>query len=97
MGPAPVNSHCNFHYYMYFVDAYSRFTWIYFLKIKSDALSVFKQFKSLVELQFNEQLKAIQTDLGGEFCTSSYLSELGVITVHTHIIKMVLWTENIVT
>ena len=46
---------------MSFVDAYSRFSWIYFLKNKSDALSVFKQFKSLVELQFNK-IKAIQTD-----------------------------------
>ena len=52
---------------MSFVDAYSRFTWIYFLKNKSDALSVFKQFKSLVELQFNKKIKAIQTDWEGEF------------------------------
>ena len=60
-GPAPMNSHCQFRYYISFVDAYSRFSWIYFLKNKSDALSVFKQFKSLVELQFNK-IKAIQTD-----------------------------------
>ena len=51
---------------MSFVDAYSRFTGIYFLKNKSDALSVFKQFKSLVELQFNKKIKAIQTDWGQE-------------------------------
>jgi len=83
-----MNSHYNFHYYMYFVDAYSIFTWIYFLKIKSDALFGFKQFKSLAELQFNEHLKSIQIDLGGEFCISLYLSELGVIhrlyCPHTH-------------
>ena len=48
--PAPMNSHCQFRYYMSCVDAYSGFTWIYFLKNKFDALSVFKQFKSLVEL-----------------------------------------------
>ena len=66
-GAAPMNSPCQFRYYMSFVDAYSRFTWIYFLRNKYDALSVFKQFKSLVELQFNKKIKAIQTDSGGEF------------------------------
>jgi len=50
-GPAPMNSHCQFRYYMSFVDAYLWFTWIYFLKNKSDALSVFKQFKSLLFCQ----------------------------------------------
>ena len=33
-----------------FASLLSGFTWIYFLKNKFDALSVFKQFKSLVEL-----------------------------------------------
>ena len=73
---------------MSFVDTYLRFTWIYFLKNKSDALSVFKQFKSLVELQFNKKIKAIQTDWGGEFQVfSSFLSELSIHMLncpHTH-------------
>jgi len=64
-GSALMNSHCNFHYCMSFVDAYSKFTWIYFLKSKYDALTVLKQFKSLVELQFNRKFKAIQKDWGG--------------------------------
>lgn len=88
-GPPPMNSHCQFRYYTSFVNAYSRLTWIYFLKNKSDALSVFKQFKSLVELQFNKKIKAIQTDWGGEFRVfSSFLSELGIVhrltCSHTH-------------
>jgi len=33
-----------------------------FFNNKSDALSIFKQFKLLVELQFNKKIKAIQID-----------------------------------
>jgi len=45
-----IYSHGNFRYYIYFVDAYSRFTWIYLLKNKFDALTTLKQFKNMVAL-----------------------------------------------
>ncbi|KAH9725758.1 retrovirus-related pol polyprotein from transposon RE2 [Citrus sinensis] len=41
--------------YISFVDDYSRYTWIYPLKLKSDALAVFKLFKLQVENQFNSE------------------------------------------
>lgn len=50
-GPSPNSSTLGFSYYMSFVDAYSKFTWFYLLKYKSKALIIFKQFKSMVELQ----------------------------------------------
>jgi hypothetical protein len=34
------------------------------LKSKSDAFTMFKQFKTMVELQLGYPLKALQTDLG---------------------------------
>nr|KYP37003.1 Retrovirus-related Pol polyprotein from transposon TNT 1-94 [Cajanus cajan] len=88
-GPAPIQSSNNYKYYLSFVDAYSRFTWIYLLQNKSDTLTVFKQFKMMVELQFNTSLKSLQTDWVGEFRPlSKYLKDLGVnhkvIFPHTH-------------
>ena len=56
-----------FRYYLSFVDAYSRFTWIYPLKTKADTFTVFKQFETMVELQYDNPLKALQTDWGEEF------------------------------
>lgn len=49
-GPAPITSYMGYTYYICFVDAFSRFTWIYFLYTKSEALTIFKQFKLMVEL-----------------------------------------------
>ncbi|KAH9652235.1 retrovirus-related pol polyprotein from transposon RE1 [Citrus sinensis] len=40
-----------YKYYISFVDDYSRYTWIYPLKLKSDAFAVFKLFKIQVENQ----------------------------------------------
>jgi len=64
-GPSPMSSFGAFRYYLAFVDAYSRFTWIYLLKSKADTFTVFKQFKNMVELQFSNPLKALQTDWRG--------------------------------
>lgn len=85
-GPAPVKSSQNFTYYISFVDAYTRFTWIYMLKTKSEALTIFKQFKTMAECF---PFKSVQTDWGGEFRPfTKFLSDLGIIhrliCPHTH-------------
>ena len=36
-------------YYAYFIDDYSRKTWLYFLKKKDEMFERFKEFKALVE------------------------------------------------
>uniref|UniRef100_A0A803Q4P4 Integrase catalytic domain-containing protein n=1 Tax=Cannabis sativa TaxID=3483 RepID=A0A803Q4P4_CANSA len=66
-GPAPVASNINHHYYIHFVDDYSRYTWLYPLKLKFDALAAFIQFKALVENQFDKKIKSLRSDSGGEY------------------------------
>ena len=56
-GPAPINSTSGFHYYIHFIDDYSRYTWIYPLRNKFDALSAFLQFKTLVQNQYERKIK----------------------------------------
>jgi len=36
-------------YYVSFIDDFSRKTWLYFLRKKSEVFEKFKEFKSLVE------------------------------------------------
>ena len=61
-GRAPFLSNSDYSYYVIFVDANTRFTWIYLLKNKSETLDVFKHFKSMVNTQFNFPIKAVQSD-----------------------------------
>jgi histone deacetylase 1/2 len=43
-GPAQTSISGHNYYYVIFIDAYSRFTWLYLLKRKSDVFDVFVQF-----------------------------------------------------
>ena len=64
-GPSPIISRDGYQYYISFVDDFSRYTWIYPLKLKSEALEVFKLFKLQVENQFSTTIKMMQSDWGG--------------------------------
>lgn len=78
-GPSPFISTCGFSYYITFVDAHTKFTWIYFLKNKSEAVTAFKQFHEMVHTQFQATLKSLQIDGGGEFRPlTKYLTDLGI-------------------
>jgi histone deacetylase 1/2 len=65
-GPAQtsVSGH---QFYVSFVDAYSRFTWLYLLKHKSDVFQVFLQFQQHVEHLLNKKIIHVQSDWGGEY------------------------------
>ncbi|KAK2993848.1 hypothetical protein RJ640_027325 [Escallonia rubra] len=59
-------------YFLLFIDDYSRKTWVYFLKQKSEVFSTFKRFKALVEKQSGYQIKAMRSDRGGEFISKEF-------------------------
>jgi hypothetical protein len=66
-GPVPVPSLGKSVYYVSFIDDFSRNTWIYFLRNKSEVFDKFKEFKALVENQTEKKIKVLRTDNGGEF------------------------------
>ena len=51
-GPAPSVSLNGFRFYLVLVDEFTKFTWVYLLKHKSDTFVVFKQFRILIQTQF---------------------------------------------
>jgi len=59
-----------------FIDHYSRFTWFYPLKLKSDFYSTFVIFQKLVENQLGNKIKIFQCDGGGEFISKQFLKHL---------------------
>nr|KYP65239.1 hypothetical protein KK1_011471 [Cajanus cajan] len=58
-GPSPIPSSNGSRYYMHFVDAYSKYTWIYLLQHKSQALTCFIHFKNMIENQLDHKIKCI--------------------------------------
>lgn len=76
MGPSPVVSSQGFKYYVIFVDSFSRFTWFYPLKCKSEFFSVFVRFQNMAENQFQHKIKQFQSDGCGEFINNLFISHL---------------------
>lgn len=86
-GPMEVNSLNGSRYFLLFIDDYSRMTFIYFLKHKSECFSKFKEFKSMVETQQGKKIKIFHTDNGLEFCSQefeNYLKQSGIIHQKTN-------------
>ena len=69
----------------FFIDDYSRFTWIYPLKKKSGFLDCFLKFQKLVENQLDRKIKIFQCDGGGEFSSNDFLAHLNACGIELHV------------
>ena len=54
------------------IDDFSRKVWAFFLKWKSDVLSIFKEWKIMVEKKTGKQVKRLRTDNSLEFCSNEF-------------------------
>ncbi|KAK2457784.1 putative mitochondrial protein [Trifolium repens] len=64
---SPVLSIDGLRYYCLFVDHYTRYIWLYPMKLKSDVQTIFPKFKTLVENFYQHKIKVLYTDNGGEY------------------------------
>uniref|UniRef100_A0A2N9HIL7 Integrase catalytic domain-containing protein n=1 Tax=Fagus sylvatica TaxID=28930 RepID=A0A2N9HIL7_FAGSY len=71
-GPAPITSSTGFRFYLVLVDDFTKFTWTFFLKHKSDTFQIFTQFQAMVNTQFSLPIKVLRTDCGGEFTSNAF-------------------------
>ena len=71
-GPMSSTSLSGLEYYITFIDDYSRKTWIYFLKAKSEVFEKFKEFKALIENLSDKRIKTLRSDNGGEYTSKEF-------------------------
>ena len=62
IGPLPTPSFGNSWYVLTFIDDFSWYRWVYFLKQKYEVFEAFKVFKALVENLSGKKIKALSTD-----------------------------------
>ena len=99
-GPAPLNSINGFKYYVLFIDHFTRFTWLYLLKSKSEVFAKFVRFKAMIENQFSAKIKIFRSDGGVNTLPLSsnltYCSKVLLTMFHVHILlnRMALLKEN---
>jgi len=68
-------------YFVLFIDNFTKYTPIYFLKSKNEAAGYFQDYKEAVERFFSDEekgfkIKAIRTDSGGEYSTGEFQREV---------------------
>ena len=66
-GPSEIESIGGSKYILVIVDDFSRFTWVFFLKQKSEATPKLKAFIMQAELQLRKMVRNIRSDNGLEF------------------------------
>ena len=80
-GPMRAETWNGARYFILFVDDFSRMTFIYFLKHKSEAYDVMTNFKTFVENQTGKRIKNIRSDRGKEFVNQrfdGFLEKFGI-------------------
>ena len=74
-GPFPTKTICGKSYFITFINDFSRYTYVFLMSEKSEALECFKIFKLEVEKQLEKHIKIVRSDRGGEYF--GRYSELG--------------------
>ena len=73
VGPLPKQSLHGSKYICVFTDNYSKKSWVYFLKAKSEAYDKFIIFRELVEKETRKEIKTLRTDRGREFLSTNFI------------------------
>lgn len=71
-GPFTPQTSAGNRYFLLLVDDFSRYMWVYLLKSKDEALTMFKTFRKLVEKESDKVIKVLRTDRGGELCSKEF-------------------------
>ena len=64
-GPMPIKSMNGSRYLLNFIDDFSRYTWVFFLKKKSEVCEKFSELKALIENTSGLKIKILRYGNGG--------------------------------
>ena len=71
-GPISPESHGGAKYFVSFIDDFSRKSFVFFMKKKSEVFEHFKTFRSMLKTQKQIKIKRLRSDGGGEFISTEF-------------------------
>lgn len=82
-GPFSVPTKEGYRFFLEIVDNFSRATWVYLLKHKSDVLQVSPDFITMVETQYNMKVCAVRSDNANERNFTDLYRKKGIKAFHS--------------
>ena len=61
-GPSPISTLGGSRYFVIFMDDFSRYTWIYLFKNRSELYQIYRDFTKMIETQFSKPIKVFRSD-----------------------------------
>ena len=72
-------------YLITFIDDFSRYTWVFFLKNKSEVCEIFFELKALIKNASGLKIKILISNNGGEYVSNYFLSIFSQSGIHSNI------------
>ena len=91
-GPSPFSSKGGHKYYVIFIDDHSRYTWTYFMKHRSQLISIYKSFACMIHTQFQSSIRVFHSNSGGNIYPTSFVSFflMRVLSLSFHVLALML-------
>ena len=97
-GPFSVSSYSGYRFFLTIVDDYTRFTWLFLMKSKSETRAILTNFLAYIHTHVNTNIQTLISDNGQEFNIHVFYQEHDIIhqlSYVEHLNKMEGLRENI--
>ena len=77
-GPIRPSSLVGVFYFLEIMDVFTRFSWVFTLRVKSDAANIIMEWTGVAEGQSKTKVLKLRSDNGGEFTSSAFKSTMAL-------------------
>lgn len=71
-GPSPIPTKGRSRYYVFFINDYTYYCWVYLMKLRYNFLNIYNAYQVYVKTQHSAIIKCFRCDLGGKYASKAF-------------------------